>query len=143
MLISITLRDIYGRTTTKRFESVSTTVSAAQADATAILGALEDVSDLGQVKVEMTFVATIATPVGPVALSNVDTGATLHTTLVSNKGYALKIPGIKSGMIGPDGRIDIDAEEMVAYVALFEGAAHFRVSDGDQISSVQYGELDK
>lgn len=143
MLISVTLKDVYGRTHTKRFESVSTTVAAAQADVTSILGALAGVSDLGQVKVEMTFVATIATPVAPVALSNVDVGATLHTMLASNKGYALKIPGVKASLLNVDGSVDIANADIVTYVGLFEGAAHFRVSDGEQISSIQYGELDK
>jgi hypothetical protein len=143
ILVSVTLVDSFGRTTTKRFESEAATVANAQTYTDALLTALAAVSDLGQVKAVYEYPLVITTPVAAQANANVDTGATLHTVLASAKGYALKIPGVKLSMIEADGRVDIADEAVIAYVASFLAAGHWNVSDGEHIVSLAGGELDK
>jgi len=142
-LVSLTLIDGYNRTTHKRYGCNANTVADAQTYADALLADLEDVSDLGQAKVEVTFPLTVTVPVAAVAGANIDVGGTLHAELTSGKGYGLKVPGIKDSMVNADGSIAIDDAAIVAFVANFEAGDHFTVSDGETIATVKSGELDK
>lgn len=142
-LVAVTLKDAFGRSTTKRFEAEAATVANAQTYTDALLAALALVSDLGHVKAVFEVPLTITVPVAAVTGANVDVGATLHTTLASAKGYGLKIPSVKLSLIESDGRVDIADTDVVDYVAMFLSSGHWNVSDGEHIVSVVSGELDK
>lgn len=142
-LVAVTLQDAFGRSTTKRFEAQAATVALAQTYTDAFLAALAAVSDLGQVKAIYEVPLVVTTPVAPGANSNIDVGATLHTVLASARGYGLKVPGIKYSLVAADGRVDVADAAILAYLAMFEAAGHWQVSDGEKIVSVNYGELDK
>ena len=141
--LAVTLRDAYGRTTTKRYETTAATVSAAQGALDDLLDSLADVSDLGQIKALFECPMVVTTPVTPVALSNIDVGATLHCQLVSAMGYGLKVPGIKAILLNADGSVKIGETAITTFVANFEAAGAFLVSDGEVIAALLSGKLDK
>ena len=141
--LAVTLRDIYGRTTTKRFETTAATVAAAQGALDDLLDSLADVSDLGQIKVLFECPLVVTTPVAAQALSNIDVGATLHCELASAMGYGLKIPAIKAALLNGDGSVKIAETAITTYVANFETGGAFLVSDGELIAALLSGELDK
>jgi hypothetical protein len=141
-IISLTMIDAYSRTTTRRFETVSTTLSAAQADGVALIAALADISDAGIVKAEYAVVdASVAA--AAVAGANVDVGATLHARLENSKLYPLHVPMIMDAKLNGDGSVDLADADIVTYVAQFLTGGHLRVSEGNYVTAVEYGELDK
>jgi hypothetical protein len=48
-----------------------------------------------------------------------------------------------AAIVNPDGSIDIADEDVLAYVALFETAGHLRVSEGNYVTALLSGSLDK
>jgi hypothetical protein len=138
--VGIEMVDDYGRTTSRRF----TVTDALMADALTSVGGLItdflDVSDLGTMKhdIALRTVATNAAQTG----ANKDVGGTLHCVLDNAKMYPLKIPGIKDTMLNPDGSIDIADAAIIAYVANFLTGGKFRVSEGNYVTEILYGELD-
>ena len=141
-IISLTLKDAYSRTTTRRFETVSSTLSAAQADGAALIAALGDVSIAGIVKAEYAVVdSSVAEAAGEGA--NVDVGATVHCRLDNSKLYPLHIPMINISMLNEDGSVKLGDSDMVTYIAQFLTGGHLRVSEGNYVTAAEYGELDK
>jgi hypothetical protein len=141
LLISVTYVDGYGRTTTRRVGTESTTLAAAAEDAAALIAAMADVSDLGTVKfsVEETTASEAAAGEG----SNLDVGATLTVTLSNTKKYPFRIPGIMAEKLNADGSVKVDDADIATLLALFGEEAHLRVSEGDFIVNVLHGTLDK
>jgi hypothetical protein len=141
LLISVTYLDGYGRTTTRRVGTVSTTLTAAAADAAALIDAMADVSDLGTVKfsIEETTGAEAAAGEG----SNLDVGATLTVTLSNTKKFPFRVPGIKAAKLNADGTVKVDDADILTLIGLFDAEAHLRVSEGDSIVNVLHGTLDK
>jgi len=139
--ISVTYVDAYGRTTTRRVGTTSTTLAAAAVDAAALVAAMGDISDLGTIKYEIGE----ATPdlTAAAAGSNVDVGATLTAVLDNSKKYPLHVPGIAAAMLNADGTVKIDDALIIAYIALFLTGGHLRVSEGNYVVEVLHGELDK
>jgi hypothetical protein len=142
-LLTFTLIDDYGRTTTKRYGTSVATVALAQTAADALLVDMALVSDLGHVKIDAIFPLAVTVPVAAGSGSNVDVGATLHTILESDKGYALKIPAIKATLLNADGSVDIADAAITDFVANFQTGLTMTVSDGEQIATIRSGELDK
>lgn len=141
LLISVTYQDAYGRTTTRRVGTVSTTLAAAAVDAAALVGAMGDISDLGVTKFSIE--ETTPDVIEPIEGSNIDVGATLTAILDNSKKYPLHVPGIKDTKLNADGTVKIDDAAIVAYVALFLTGGHLRVSEGNFVVEVIHGELDK
>lgn len=139
--IAVTLIDAFSRTSTKRFENTDTLV----ADAAISLGNLwadfAAVSMMGALKRSIAEVAVFTQAYD--AGANVDAGGTLHCRLDNGKLYALKIPAIDPALVNGDGSIDIAAAAITDYVANFELAGKFRVSEGNYITAIEYGELDR
>lgn len=141
--LHVTLDDDHGRITHKTFgmEEV-TTLAQMQTDAAALLTALEAVTDLGCVRARISFEVT--DPVwAETADANIDTGGTFSGWIDAGmKKGSMKIPGIKYSLVGGDGSIAI-AGAVATFLALFEDAAVFNLSDGEQIESWIRGALDK
>lgn len=140
-VISLTAIDAYGRTTSKRFENNRATIADAVTDAGTLVTAWQAVSDLGITKYEIA--QATAQSVSAQAGSNLDTGGTVHVSLDNSKLYAIKIPGIKASLINTDGSIDLADEDLIAYVAQFLTGGHLRMSEGNYVTGMRYGELDK
>lgn len=141
LYISFTLSDDYGRTTTRRFGSTRTLLADAISDADAFCTLLAAIADIGIDKymVESTTVKSVAAQTG----ANVDVGATITSTLENGVKHAIHVPAIKSTLIGAGGVIDVEDEDVVAFMAQFLTGGKFRVSEGNYVTAVEYGWLDK
>jgi len=137
----VTMVDDFGRSLTKGFETDATTLVNAKTYVEAGLTALHAISDAGWQKQDYLDAQT--TTQAPGAGANRDTGATLRVTLDNGKNYALKIPMPAADIINPDASIDIGNADVLAYVALFETAGHLRVSEGNFVTALLGGSLDK
>lgn len=141
--LSVTYDDAYGRNTTRVYGMETEALLAdLQTEAAAFMAAIEAVTDLGCVK------ATILIPVTDPAFAetagaNVDTGATASGWVVDGmKKASMKIPGIKPALVDADGSVTIDAV-VATFLALFESAAAFNLSDGEQIDTWIRAGLDR
>lgn len=139
--VSFTLVDAYARNSTKRFEGEATTLAQAQTDATALLADLAAVTLMGTYKRTFSVSESVSEAVETGA--NVDAGGTLHCRLSNGKQYALKIPAIDPALVNADGSINIAATAITDYVANFQTAGAYTVSEGNVITEILYGELDR
>ena len=141
--LHLTLDDAYGNTTHRTYGmEEETTLAQMQTDAAALLTALEAVTDLGCVKGNISFEVT-SPEFAETALASVDRGGTFSGWVVDGqKKASLKIPCIKLSLVAADGSI-ADTGATATFLGLFEDAAVFNLSDGEQIESWIRGSLDK
>jgi hypothetical protein len=119
-----------------------TTLAQMQTDAAELLTALEAVTDLGVVKATISFEAT-SPEFAETAGANVDTGATASGWITAGqKKASMKIPGIKPALVSADGSVAI-AGAVATFLALFESADVFNLSDGEQIDTWIQAALDR
>jgi len=80
----------------------------------------------------------------PAAGANVDVGATASGFLDigGGKKASMKIPGIAAALVSADGTVAIDGV-VAAFLANFETAGAWRLSDGEQIESWIRATLDR
>ncbi|GAH91338.1 unnamed protein product [marine sediment metagenome] len=138
--VGVQFLDDYGRTTTRRFQNTDALVADALTSVGSLVANFLAVSDLGTLKHDVAVRTVEANPAQTGA--NKDVGGTLHCVLDNSKLYPLKIPGIRDTMLNPDGSIDLEDLAIVAYFENFMTAGKFRVSEGNYVVSVLYGELD-
>ena len=113
-----------------------------QTEAAAFLTALEAVTDLGCVKARISFEAT-SPEFAETAGANIDVGATASGWITAGqKKASMKIPGIKAALVSADGSVSI-AGATATFLALFEDAAVFNLSDGEQIDTWIRAALDR
>jgi hypothetical protein len=144
---SLTMRDAYGRETSKRLEvepqvDLATYATVAQD----VNDKLADVTDLGIVRFDLVLenIITPSSAISPGA--NVDVGATFsgELSLDGNKKAAHKLPGFITLYVGADGSIDITQAEVAAWLDLFATIGGvLLLSDGEQIESWLSGRLDR
>jgi hypothetical protein len=133
--------DDYGRSLTKGVETVETVIATAITDIGAYLTALHAVSDAGWQKQD--YLAAGVVSQAPGAGANRDTGATIKVTLDNGKNYAFRIPMPAASIINVDGSVDVGDADVLALIALFETGGKLRVSDGNYVTAVLSGSLDK
>jgi len=139
--LGFTLKDAYGRNTTRSFLLDDVTFAAAQVNANLFAIAYQDVTELQLTEARLTDVVTYAG--APQAGSNVDVGATFSVQLETpNKTAAVKVPGIIAGAINTDGSIDLAETAVAAYIAFYESGL-VTASDGETVESFIKGTLDK
>lgn len=141
--LHVTLDDAYGRTTHRTYGmEEETTLAQMQTDAAELLAALEAVTDLGCVKASISFDVT-SPEFAETAGANVDTGATASGWITDGmKKGSMKIPGIKAASVESDGSVLI-AGGVATFLALFEDADVFNLSDGEQIDTWIRASLDR
>lgn len=143
-ILSVTLRDAFGRTTNKRFEIEE---QALLADYSSVIAAfiptLEAVTDLGVAKVDL-LLPQEGYESTPAAGSNVDVGATFSGLLAAGNGKkgSVKLPGVTLSLVDPDGSVPITGATGT-WLANFETAGDFMISDGETVDSWVRGLLDK
>jgi len=143
MAIGVTFRmvDSYSRTSNKGFEGTDTVLADAITSAEALQADLAAVSlcgmDYRTLRVQTVLSEAIETG------ANVDAGGTLHVRLNNGKQAAIKIPAIDPDLVNPDGSIDIEASAITDFVANFETAGKYRISEGNYVTAILYGELDR
>lgn len=141
--LSLTLDDAYGRTTKRVYGMEDEALLAnLQTSAASFLTALEAVTDLGCVKAN--FIIPVTSPeFAETAGANVDTGATASGWIdAGQKKGSLKIPAIKASLVGSDGSVAISGAT-ATFLAFFEDADDFNLSDGEQIETWIKATLDK
>lgn len=141
--LSLTLDDAYGRTTKRIYGMEDEALLATlQTSAASFLTALEAVTDLGCVKAN--FIIPVTSPeFDETAGANVDVGGTASGWITDGqKKGSLKIPGIKAALVAADGTIAI-AGATATFLAFFEDADLFNLSDGEQIATWIKATLDK
>lgn len=142
ILATVNLVDSYGRPTTKRLETETDVLATAQAAVSALLTDLAAVTDLQCLSVGYSFKDGTQIFAG-VAGSNVDVGATFRLRLVSGNVAAYKVPGFPASLVEANGSIDPADVAVAAYFDNFLAAGDFTVSDGESITEVLSGELDR
>lgn len=141
--LSLTLDDAYGRTTQRVYGMEDEALLATlQTAAAAFITALTAVTDLGCVK--GTLLIPVTNPVfAETAGANVDVGATASGWIDGGmKKGSMKIPGIKASLVDSDGSVPITSV-IATFLALFEDASAFNLSDGEQIESWIRAALDR
>jgi len=138
---SVTFVDAYGRTSTKRFVNTAALIADAITDAAALVDALQLVTGAGVLKYEV--IQVTQENEAPVALSNVDAGATLHLRLDNSKLYPFKIPAILPALVQSDGAVLIDDVAITGLMALFDATGEFLLSETNYQTAIVGGELDR
>lgn len=141
--LSLVLEDSYGRTTARVYGMEDEVLLADyQTNAAAFITALTAVTDLGCVR--GTIIIPVTNPAfAKTAGANVDVGATASGWIEDGmKKGSLKIPTIKPALVSADGSVAITGV-VATFLALFEAAAKFNLSDGEQIESWIRAKLDK
>lgn len=142
--MSITLVDDYGRTTKRVYGMETETLLADyQTNAAAFITALTAATDLGCVRGNLLIPITDPT-FAVTSGANVDVGATASGWINSGTGKkaSMKIPGIKATLVSADGSVAISGVT-ATFLALFEAAAKFNLSDGEQIDAWIRAALDR
>lgn len=139
--LTLTAVDAYARRSARKFEGTATTLAQAETDKAALLTDFAAVSLAGvaMATYNQSTVESEAVETG----ANIDAGATLHCRLNNGKLYALKIPAIDPDLLNADGSVKIDNAAITNYVANFQSGGAYRVSEGNYIVSIEYGELDR
>ena len=141
--LSVTFDDAYGRTTNRVYgmEDEALLVDL-QTAAASFITAVEAVTDLGCVKANI--IIPVTDPIfAETAGANVDVGATASGWIEGgSKRASMKIPGIKASLVDADGSVPIETV-VATFLALFEDAAAFNLSDGEQIESWIRASLDR
>lgn len=139
--VTFTLVDDYSRNGTKHFEGLATVLATAKSDATNLLADLAACSLCGSYRRTFSEAEVITEAVETGA--NIDAGGTIHLRLNNGKQYALKIPAIDPALVNPDGSIDVSAGAITDLVANFESGGQYRLSEGNYVVDILYGELDR
>lgn len=142
--LSMTFVDDYGRTTHRTYGMQSEALLAdLEIAAQAFATAYEAVTDLGLVRAD--FIIPVVDPSFAVtADANVDVGATASGWIQDGNGKkaSMKMPGIKPALVDTDGSVPITGA-VATFLAFFEDAAAFDLSDGEQIESWIRAALDR
>ena len=143
-LLTLTLIDSRGRPTKRRYEITQQADLAAYiAVCATLIGALEDITDLGLARADMIIMHPTE---GWVAGedSNIDVGATFSGLIHEGNGAKAshKVPGFKMSLVGGDGSIALTGV-VATYLGEFLDGEDFTLSNGDQIDSWLKGVLDK
>ena len=146
--LSVTMQDAYGRTTRKLLKTedisgadVGAEYLTAQGFVTTLLTALGNLTEaeilyynLGR---EVTYTDTAD------AGANVDEGMTALARKENNKLVVLKVPAPINAVFNVDGTLDILDAIVTAYTNHFIAAGGFTISDGENITALVSGRLDK
>lgn len=142
--LHVTLNDTKGRET-KRTIGMETEVLLADylTNITAWAAAFQPTTDLGLLKTVLAIDVT-GDEFAPTAGASVDIGGKFSGWLdtVPARKASLGLPGIKDALSGDDGSIP-NTGVMATYTALFETAAKFTISHGQQFASWIKGTLDR
>jgi hypothetical protein len=146
--LSLTLRDGYGRETSKRLEFQDQVLLADYVlNANAMITSLNAITDLEIVRASMVLQDGLSLPAKDPAGSNVDVGATFVGEIEGGGGKKAshKVPGIKMAKVGAQGTIDVTDVDVAGYLNHFvDGSTDdFYVSDGEEIDVWLAGSLDK
>ena len=139
--VSFEMVDAYGRSASKRFESVdlldeATALASAAALATALANLTE--LDILAYSVGQRIVYTDT----PDAGANRDEGVTFTMRKLDNFKGSIKVPGPVNSIFNADGSVDLTDAIVTGFINSFLSGADWTFSDGEQASAIIKGELD-
>jgi len=142
--LSITFADDFGRTT-HRVYGMETQALLADFEiaAQAFCTAFQAVTDLQLIRAD--FIIPVVDPSFAVTSgANVDVGATASGWISEGNGKkaSMKIPGIKPALVDSDGSVPVSGA-VATFLAFFEDADDFNLSDGEQIEGWIRATLDR
>ena len=142
-VINATLADSHGRVFKKVIETTADTLANAQAAGTQWASTLNAISDIGLVRITYSFVDD-SDAFAYAAGANGDEGGTFRVLLDDGKYAPHKVPSPAADLrvAGSDALL-IDDPDVVNYFALFELAGPLRLSDGQYITDLVKGTLDR
>jgi hypothetical protein len=140
--ITFVLIDGFKRTTRKTFGNNRTLIADAVSDTSAMITLLESVSGSAVSRTYISQVTNYPAAAGDTGANN-DAGATLHVVLDNGNIAGLKVPAFITAKCLPDGGVDLSDADVLALVAAFATAEHWRISEGNYVQSLRSGELDK
>jgi hypothetical protein len=144
--VTLHFKDHWNREASKRFELDETTLADA-IDAVSgvggLLTALNAVTNLQYLKATFSQDdATGAFAGSADTLNSRDIGATFTVMCANGKKAAVKVPGFIGTLANDDGSINVSGSEVAALFAHFI-TGNFKVSDGQAITEVLKGSMDK
>lgn len=147
-LLNVTMVDDFERITRKRFETediVEADLGAEYLAATVFAGtltvALAALSEAGILYYTLGREVTSGDTVTPDA--NNDAGMTALARKLDNKLTVLKVPAPDMSVFNPDGQLDVLDALVTAYTDHFKVGGGFTTSDGENITNLVTGRLDK
>lgn len=143
LIATMKLRDSHARVTTKRLEHFNEVLTDAQTNMAILAPLLALITDLQLVAVTYSL-ADESDAFAGAAASNIDVGATFRLALTGGGEAAFKVPGFPDAKVtaGSDA-IPVDDADVVAFFNTFLAGGPWRVSDGQSITSIVKGTLDK
>lgn len=146
--LNVTLVDDYGRTTRKQYKTedisdidLGAEYLAANVFAGTLTVALAALSEAQILYYNLGREVTSGDTV--VVGANVDEGLTALALKLNNKRTVLKVPAPANSVFNPDGTLDILDAVVTAYTDHFKVAGGFTTSDGENITGLISGRLDK
>jgi hypothetical protein len=136
----MTLQDSYGRATTRSFTFNAADFAAAQTAFGTFVTNYAAITGLEVIKYRIGAEVTVADSAD--AGSNVDTGVTFSMQLADGGKGTVKVPGPLADYLVAGGAVDLADVAVAAFLAHFT-SGEFLVSDGEVVTSVIKGTLDK
>lgn len=139
---TLNLRDSFGRLTKKKLETVDTVLATAITHVNAYAALLATLTDLALESVEYHATDLTGAFAGEDD-SNVDVGATFKLRLADGSFASYRVPGFVLSKVSGSGTVDPADSDVAALFALFATGGALRVSDGEAVDTVIFGELDR
>lgn len=139
--VTFTLRDAYGRSTTRRLTNTQALYADAVTDTATMLGYLEALSGCAVVKTAIATVATYAT--SPASGSNIDAGATIHARLDNGKLAPIHIPAVEATLVNTDGSLKLGETAVTNLETALGSGGDWTMSEGNSVTDFASGELDR
>lgn len=144
-IATLSLEDSYNRRISKRLETESPVLATVKAAIEGVgmlaedLAAITDLALISVSYVEKDVDAAFAGAAG----SNVDVGATFRLRTADGGVVSYKVPGFDVALANADGSIDPDVAAVVTFFDNFKAAGAFTLSDGEVITEILSGQLDR
>lgn len=147
--VTYLMQDNFGRRTRKTYQTENFGGVDAGADFLSAIAAAQalqvDLSALTELEVlsfQIRYSELVTDAV--TGSANVDEGATLVVSKTNSPNRAnIKVPGPIQGVRNGDGTIDVTAAAITDFIANFQSAGDFLISDGEVVDAVISGRLDK
>lgn len=140
--LSVAMRDAYTRDARKSFDVVAADYATAQTNAANFLTDLAALSMLQVLDYSLTEKTDYSDTV--TALANRDEGVTFSLTIAGQPGKkaVTKLFGPEKAIFNTDGTVDLTDALVTAYFTHFL-SGFVRVSDGEQVGTLESGRLDR
>lgn len=137
---TVSLQDDYGRPTTRSYRLNAADFAAAQTAMGTFITNLAAITGAEVVKYRIGAEVTVAD--APTAGSNIDAGVTFSMQLADGGKGNVKVPAPLPAYLVAGGAVDLANIEVAAFLAHFT-SGEFLISDGEVVTSVIKGTLDK